>query len=167
MAPPTTLDLFHSAQENSMVIKLTAIVSLGLALTVAGSRSFFPEPPAYSWYSLDPAEIAVRSKYLDGQFRAREYFIELKDGILKKLARGELSLPQACDRLIDSARTFYPSYLRFLGIDTNMPLKENLARNLVASFRREAEDAPSFVEVALRLEQQLVAQSFLDWCRQP
>jgi len=150
------------------MIKFTAAVSLGLGLVVVGFRCrLIPEPPAYSRFTLNPAELARQAKYLDDQLRTRNYFATIQDDIFARLAQGELSLPQACDRLYQCAREIYPKYLRFPGAVGNTPLKEKVARNIVVYFQLEAEDTPSFREAALRLEQELAARPFRDWCRQP
>src|SRR5262245_60452010 len=115
--------------------KPLAILSLSFALVLAGFRlHLFPEPPSYSRLIKDPAELARQAKYLDDLIRARGCFVAIQDGILKSLAQGKLSLPQACDQLYQCARVHYPQYLRFLKAAVNITLKEKMARHLVAQF---------------------------------
>jgi len=150
------------------MIKLTAIASLGFGLVLAGFQfRLFWEPPAHALLIRSPAELARQSQCLDDQIRAHKYFATIQDDILARLAQGELSLPEACDRLYQCARQFYPKFLRFHGAKENAALKEKVARNIIVYFQLEAEDTPSFMKVARRLEQKLVAKPFRDWSRLP
>ena len=150
------------------MIKLAAVVSLGFGLVLVGFRfRLFWEPPAHSLLIRSPAELARQAQCLDDQIRAHKYFATIQDDILAALAQAELSLPEACDRLYQCAREHYPNYLRFPGAVMNTTLKEKVARNIVVYFQLEAEDAPSFKQVALRLQQELAAKPFRDWCRRP
>jgi hypothetical protein len=148
--------------------KLTVIASVGLGLVLIGYRChWFPEPPAFSSFIQTSAELARQTKYLHERIRAHSFLLTIQDDILQRLAQGELSLPQACDQLYQSAREFYPQYLRFPGVVMNSPLKEKIARDIVVHFRLTVEDTPSFLKVVLRLEQEMAAPPFRDWCRQP
>jgi len=148
--------------------KYIAMISLSFGLVLVGFRLYpYLEPAGYSRFNLDPAEVASQKKYLDDLIHARESFVVIQDNILERLVRGKLSLPQACDRLYQSARDVYPRGLAFLRkVAGNMPLKKKMACNLVDYFRLEAEDTPSFFEVASRLQQELSSKPFRDWCGQ-
>jgi hypothetical protein len=150
------------------MIKLIAVASISFCLVLAGFRfRLFWEPPAYSRVIQSPAELARQAQLLDNQLRARNYFVTIQDDILARLAQGEFSLPCACDQVYQCAREFYPKYLRFPGAVDKTPLKEKLARNIVVHFQFEAEDTPSFREVALRLQQEMATKPFRDWCQRP
>ena len=149
--------------------KVIGLISLSFCLILSAFR-LFPslEPPGYSWFNLDPAELARKTKYLDDQIRARHSFLAIEYEILERLGRGQLSLPQACDQLYQRAREVYPRSLASLRKATgNMPLKEKMAHGLVEHFRFEAENTPSFCEVVARLQQELSSKPFRDWGRQP
>ena len=147
--------------------KLTAI-SLGFGLVLVGFRwHLFPEPPAYSSFIQSPAELARQTNYLDDRIRAHNYFLTIQDDILRRLAQGELSLPRACDQLYQSAREFYPHYLRFPGAAVISPLKEKIAGDIVLHFRLNSKDTPSLKKMVQHLEQEMAAESFRDWCWQP
>jgi hypothetical protein len=148
--------------------KYIAMISLSISLVLVGFRLYpFLEPAGYSRFNLDPAELARQKKNLDDLIHARESFRAIQDSILERLVRGELSLPQACDRLYQSTREVYPKGLAFLRkVAGNMPLKKKMACSLVDYFRLEAEDTPSFFEAASRLEQELSSKPFRDWCGQ-
>jgi hypothetical protein len=148
--------------------KYIVMISLSFSVVLAGFRLLpIAEPPAYARLIQDPATSARQAKYLDEQIRAHDSFIAIQDGILERLARGKLSLPQACDQLYEDARSVYPRGLAFLRkVAGNMDLKRKMACNLVDFFRLEAEGNHSFYEVAARLEQELTSKSFRDWCAQ-
>jgi hypothetical protein len=127
-----------------------------------------PEPPGYSRLIEDPAALPRRAKYLDDLIRARHSFVAVQDSILDKLARGELSLPQACDRVYESATEIYPRSLVFLRKAAgNMPLKKKMACTLVDYLRSDANDTPSLLEVVSRLKEERNSKPFQAWCEQP
>jgi len=149
--------------------RIIGILSLSSCVVLAAMRFLpIPEPPGYSRLIEDPAALPRRTKYLDDLIRARHSFVAVQDSILDKLARGELSLPQACDRVYASATEIYPRSLVFLRKAAgNMPLKEKMACTLVDYLRSDAKDVPSLLHVVARLEEELKWNSFLDWCARP
>jgi hypothetical protein len=149
--------------------KFISMLSLSSCLVLAAFPLLpIPEPPGYCRFNLDSVALARQAKYLDDQFRARRSFVAIQDDILERLVRGELSLSQACDQLFRSAREAYPRGLTFLRKAAGtMPLKQKMASDLVDCFRFDAEDTPSLLKVAARLEQELNSKPFRDWCEQP
>ncbi|HMF18124.1 MAG TPA: hypothetical protein VKE98_13005 [Gemmataceae bacterium] len=148
------------------MVKYAAILSLGLGLITTGlfGIPLLYEPPAYSRFTLNTSEMRRQAKYLDEQIRARSSFMAFEDEILHKLAQGQLSLTQACDRLYQHACQVYPRYLRFLR-DPKTSLKERMARNCIEILRLEAEDTRSFMEAVPRLERELAGNTFREWCK--
>ena len=149
--------------------RIIGMLSLSLCAVVAALRFLpIPEPPGYSRLIEDPTALPRRGKDLDGLIRARHSFVAIQDGILNSLARGELSLPQACDRIYESAREVYPRGLTFLRKAAgNMPLKKKMACKLVDYLRSDASDIPSLWNVVVCLEEELKSKPFQDWCEQP
>jgi len=150
------------------MVKYAAFISLGLGLITSGLLGIplLYEPPAYSRFALNTGEMRRRAKYLDEQMQARNDFTAFEDEILRKLAQGQLSITQACDRLYQHACQVYPRYLRFLR-DPKTSLKERMARNCVEILRLEAEDTPSYSDVVSRLERDFAGNTFREWCKQP
>jgi hypothetical protein len=128
--------------------------------------SLWTEPPGYSNFTLNAAELKRQDRVLEEQFQACNHFKAIQHEIFRRLSQGQLSLSQACDELYQRAREEYPPFLRFLR-DPNCPLKEKLARNVIDYFRMQTRATPSSKEVALRLERERKAPSFCAWCRQP
>ena len=149
--------------------KQSLLLAIGSGLALAGLWDRLElgyQPPAYR-YLLDPAELARQTKTIDDRIRARKLMLELRDGILERLAQGKVSLPQACDQVYQNAREVYPSFLHKFAVGEKTTPKEKMARYLVACFRLEGEYTPSCLETALRLEQDLACKPFRDWCRRP
>lgn len=158
----------HGLNWSNPMRKYIAMMSVSLGLVLVGLRLFpIPEPPGYSRFNLDPAELSRQGKHLDDLIHARDSFMAIQENILERLVRRELSLSQACDRFYQSAREVYPRCLAFLRrVAGNIPLKKKIAYDLVDCFRLEAEDIPSFFAVASRLELELSSKPFQDWCGQ-
>ena len=85
--------------------RVSGMLLLSSCLVLAALRLLpIREPPGYSRLIQEPAALARQAKYLDDQFRARHSFVTIQDDIVERLVRGELSLPQACDRVYERAR---------------------------------------------------------------
>ena len=149
--------------------RIIGMLSLSLCVVLAALRLLpIPEPPGYSRLIEDPTALPRRGKDLDGLIRARHSFVAVHDGVLEGLARGELSLCQACDRVYESAREIYPRSLVFLRKAAgNMPLKKKMACTLVDYLRSDANDTPSLLEVVSRLKEERNSKPFQAWCEQP
>jgi hypothetical protein len=150
------------------MLKYATLLSLCLGLVTTGLLRMpaWRETAGYSRFVFDAAKLKRQGKYLDGQFQARFHFKAIENEILGMLAQGDVSLIQACDQLYYHACTVYPRFLRILK-DPKIPLKEKMARTFIEFFYLEAETTPSCGEVARRLEQQLAARVFREWCQIP
>jgi hypothetical protein len=150
------------------MIKHVALISLGVGLVMSRMVPFpfLREPPAYSLYTLDPVEMAQKSRLLDEQLKARYYFAEVRDGILERLAQGKMSLMEACDRIYHTAQEIYPRFVRFLTVDEKLDPKRKLAWNVVEQFRMDGEDPPSLNAIVQRLEKEISSSAFQTWCQE-
>jgi hypothetical protein len=150
------------------MIKHVALISLavGLIMSRIVPLPFFREPPAYSLFTLDPVELARQKRLLAEQQKARNDFVEVREGILERLGQGKITLSDACDRIYFAAREIYPKYAGIICGNDKLDPKRYMACNVVERFRVDAEDTPSMSAIVQRLERELSSPAFRTWCEQ-
>jgi len=114
------------------MIKHVALISLavGLIMSRIVPLPFFREPPAYSLFTLDPVELARQKRLLAEQQKARNDFVEVREGILERLGQGKITLSDACDRIYFAAREIYPKYAGIICGNDKLDPKRYMACNV-------------------------------------
>src|SRR5260370_2646211 len=105
MNPPPRFLVLATGERRKTMSKQSLLLALGSGLALAGLWARLEleyQPPAYR-YLLDPAELARQAKTIDDRTRARKRMLELRDGILERLAQGTVSLPQPCNNVYQNA----------------------------------------------------------------